>query len=58
LSRLSFRTRDDAQRRGDMVKFCWEAVADDGPTAAAGLNVLVLAANGRVWCNHTFVDGA
>ena len=35
-----------------------EAVADDGSTAAAGLNVLVLAADGRVRRNYTFVDGA
>ena len=34
------------------------AVADDGSTAAVGLNVLVLAADGRVQRNYTFVDGA
>ena len=56
--RLSFRARDDAQRLGDVVKFHWEAVADDGSTAAVGLNVLVLAADGRVLHNDTFVDGA
>ena len=55
---LSFRARDDAQRLGDVVKFHWEAVADDGSTVAVGLNVLVLAANGRVQRNYTFVDGA
>jgi hypothetical protein len=55
---LSFRARDDAQRLGDVIKFPWEAVADDGSTAAAGLNVLVLAADGRVQRNYTFVDGA
>jgi len=31
---------------------------DDGSTAAAGHNVLVLAADGRVQRNYTFVDGA
>jgi hypothetical protein len=55
---LSFRARDDAQRLGDVVKSHWEAVADDGSTAPAGLNVLVLAADGRVQRNYTFVDGA
>ena len=55
---LSFRARDDAQRLGDVVKFHWEAIADDGSTAAVGLNVLVLAADGRVQRNYTFVDGA
>jgi hypothetical protein len=54
---LSFRARDDAQRLGDVVKFHWDAVADDGSTAAVGLNVLVLAADGRVRRNYTFVDG-
>jgi hypothetical protein len=55
---LSFRARDDAQRLGDIVKFHSEAVADDGSTAAVGLNLLVLAADGRVQRNYTFVDGA
>src|SRR5215217_6567402 len=55
---LSFRARDDAQRLGDVVKFHWEAVTDNGETAAAGLNVLVLAADGRIARNYTFVDGA
>jgi len=35
----------------------WEAVADDGSTAAVGLNALVLAADGRVQRDCTFVDG-
>ena len=55
---LGFRARDDAQRLGDVVKFHGEAVVDDGSAAAAGLNVLVLAADGRVQRNYTFVDGA
>jgi hypothetical protein len=54
---LSFRARDDAQRLGDVVNFHWEAVAEDGSTAAAGLNVLVLAADGGVQRNYTFLDG-
>ena len=55
---LNFRARDDVQRLGDVVKFHWEAVADDGSTGAVGLNVLVLAADGRVQRSYTFVDGA
>ena len=35
-----------------------QLVAGDGSTAAAGLNVLVLAADGRIQRNYTFVDGA
>jgi hypothetical protein len=54
---LSFRARDDADRLGDVVKFHWEAVTNDGETAAVGLNVLVLAADGRIERNYTFVDG-
>jgi hypothetical protein len=54
--RLSFRGRDDAERLGDVVKFHWEAVTNDGETAAVGLNVLVLAADGRIERNYTFVE--
>jgi hypothetical protein len=52
---LSFRGRDDADRLGDVVKFHWEAVAKDGEVFAVGLNVLVLAANGRIERDYTFV---
>ena len=52
---LSFGRRDDAQRLGDVVKFHWEAIANDGSTAAVGLNVLVLAADGRIERDYTFV---
>jgi hypothetical protein len=55
---LSFWARDDAQRLGDVVEFHWEAIADDGSTAAVGVNALVLAADGRIQRNYTFVDGA
>jgi hypothetical protein len=52
---LSFRGRDDAQRLGDVVKFHWEAVAKDGTVFAVGLNFLVLAADGRIERDYTFV---
>jgi hypothetical protein len=52
---LSFRGRDDAERLGDVVKFHWEAVAQDGETFAVGLNFLVLAADGRIERDYTFV---
>ena len=55
---LSFRGREDAERLGDVVKFHWDAVTNEGETAAVGLNVLVLAADGRIERNYTFVDGA
>jgi hypothetical protein len=52
---LSFRGRDDAERLGDVVKFHWEAVATDGEVFGVGLNFLVLAADGRIERDYTFV---
>src|SRR5688500_13274274 len=52
---LSFRARADAERLGDVVKFHWEAVAKDGEVFAAGLNFLVLTADGRIERDYTFV---
>src|SRR5215211_3917816 len=52
---LSFRGRYDAERLGDVVKFHWEAVAKDGEVSAVGLNFLVLAADGRIERDYTFV---
>jgi hypothetical protein len=52
---LSFRGRDDAERLGDVVKFHWEAVANDDELFAVGLNFLVLAADGRIERDYTFV---
>ena len=52
---LSFQGRDDAERLADVVKFHWEAVAKDGPVFAVGLNFLVLAADGRIERDYTFV---
>ena len=52
---LSFRVRDDADRLGDVVKLHWEAVAKDGAVFAVGLNFFVLAADGRIERDYTFV---
>jgi hypothetical protein len=52
---FSFRGSDDADRVGDVVKFHWEAVTPDGETFAVGLNFLVLAADGRIERDYTFV---
>ena len=52
---LSFRGSDDAERLGDVVKFHWEAVAKDEEVFAVGLSFLVLAANGRIERDYTFV---
>jgi len=55
--RLTFRGRDDAERLGDAVKFHWEAVTEDGEVSGAGLDFLVLAADGRIERDYTFVAG-
>ena len=52
---LSFRGRDDAERVGDVVKFHWEAVTKDGELFGVGLNFLVLAADGRIERDYTFI---
>ena len=52
---LSFRGRDDAERLADVVKFHWEAVAKNGEVIAVGLNVLVVAADGRIERDYAFV---
>jgi hypothetical protein len=52
---FSFRGRDDPELLGDVVKFHWEAVAKDGELFAVGLNFLILAADGRIERDYTFV---
>jgi hypothetical protein len=52
---LSFRGRDDADRLGDVVKFHWEAVGKDGEVIAVGLVLLIIAADGRIERDYTFV---
>jgi hypothetical protein len=52
---LSFRGRDDADRLDDVVKLHWEAVAKDGTVSAVGLSLLVLAGDGRIARDYTFI---
>jgi hypothetical protein len=52
---LSFRGRDDADRLGDIVKLHWEAIAKEGSVVAVGLSFLVVAADGRIKRDYTFV---
>jgi hypothetical protein len=54
---LSFRGRDDSDRLGDVVKLTWEAVTADGTVSAVGLSFLVLAADGRIERDYTFIVG-
>jgi hypothetical protein len=52
---LSFRGRDDADRLGDVLKLGWEAVARDEALVAVGLSFLLLAADGRIERDYTFI---
>jgi hypothetical protein len=52
---LIFRRRDDAEQLGDVLKFHWEALDQEGELFAVGLHVLVLAADGRIERDYTFV---
>ena len=52
---LSFRRRDDAEQLVDVLKFHWEALGKDGELFTVGLHVLVLAADGRIERDYTFV---
>ena len=54
---LSFRGCGDADRLDDLVKLHWEGVAGDGTVLAVGLSVLVLAADGRIERDYTFIVG-
>jgi hypothetical protein len=50
-----FRGRDDAEQVGEVVKFHWEALDKNGETFAVGLHFLILAADGRIERDYTFV---
>jgi hypothetical protein len=50
-----FRGLDDAEQVGDVVKFRWEALDKNGETFAVGLHFLILAADGRIERDYTFV---
>jgi len=52
---LSFRRHDDAEQLGDVLKLHWEALDKDGELFAVGLHFLVLAADGRIERDDTFV---
>ena len=52
-----FRRRDDVQRLADVVKFRWEMVSKDGEVAGVGLELLVLAHDGRIRRDLQFIEG-
>jgi hypothetical protein len=52
---MSFRGRDDADRLGEVVKLHWDAVGGDGAVLATGLSILVIATDGRIERDYTFI---
>jgi hypothetical protein len=55
--RFRFRGRANASRLDDIVKFGWEMVpADGGEVAAVGLDVLLLAPDGRIRLDYQFIE--
>ena len=53
---FSFRSRQDATRLGDVVKFHWEMVSKGGDVAGVGLEFLLLAADGRIRVDYQFIE--
>jgi hypothetical protein len=53
----SFRSQGTDARLGDVVKFRWEMVSTSGDVAAAGLEFLVLDADGRIRLDYQFIEG-
>ncbi|MFE2103151.1 hypothetical protein [Streptomyces sp. PTD9-10] len=53
-----FRSRGDADRLHDVVKFHWEMTPrDGGEPAGVGLEVLVLGPDGRIVGDYQFIEG-
>ncbi|MEW1887860.1 hypothetical protein ACGFR6_14135 [Streptomyces sp. NPDC048567] len=53
-----FRSRGNADRIRDVVKFNWEmAPRDGGEAAGVGLEVLVLGPDGRIVSDYQFIEG-
>ena len=53
---FNFRSKNDAQRLNDVVKFRWEMVSKKGEVAGVGLEILMLAADGRVCTDYQFIE--
>ena len=53
---FSFRPRGDAARVADLVKFHWEMVTPDAEAVAAGLEVVLLAADGRIRLDYQLIE--
>lgn len=55
-SGFTFRSRADAARLGDVVKFGWEMVSAAGEVAGSGLEFVVLGADGRIRLDYQFIE--
>jgi hypothetical protein len=54
---FAFRTRGNAARLDDVVKFNWEMVREsDGEIVGVGLEVLVVGEDGRIRTDYQFVE--
>lgn len=53
---MSFRPQDDASRIGDAVKFRWEGVSPSGEVLAVGLELVLLAPDGRIQTDYQFIE--
>jgi hypothetical protein len=52
-----FRSRPDAQRLDDVIKFAWEMVPTGGDeVVASGMHVVVVDRDGRITHDYQFVD--
>jgi hypothetical protein len=53
-----FRSRGNAERLHDVVKFNWEMVPrDGGEVAGVGLEILILGPDGRIASDYQFIEG-
>ncbi len=54
---FSFRSRGNAARLGDLLKFNWEMVSTNGgDVAAVGLEILELDGDGRIRTDYQFIE--
>jgi hypothetical protein len=53
---FSFRLAGEAKRVGDAVRFSWEMVSKDGAVAGVGLELVLLAADGRIRLDYQFIE--
>ena len=53
---MSFRLRGGAKRLGDVVTWRWEGVSPGGEVLGAGLEFVILAADGRIATDYQFVE--